>query len=75
MQNTSLAATAVPAAGLGAKLTTNEMAAQLRIVGQSVRASLCRNGHYLGMRPVKLPNGKLLWDANEVARLVSGEVQ
>ena len=57
-----------------AKLSTEELASVLRIVPQTVRAGLCRNGHYLGMRPVKLPNGKLLWDAAEVERLVSGEV-
>lgn len=57
-----------------AKITTEEMAGQLRIVPQTARAGLCRNGHYLGMRPVKLPNGKLLWDAAAVERLTSGEV-
>ena len=56
------------------KLSTEELASVLRIVPQTVRAGLCRNGHYLGIRPVKLPNGKLLWDAAEVERLVSGEV-
>ena len=57
-----------------AKLSTEELAAVLRIAPQTPRAGLCRNGHYLGMRPVKLPNGKLLWDAAEVERLISGEV-
>ena len=56
------------------KITTEEMAAQLRIVPQTARAGLCRNGHYLGLRPVKLPNGKLLWNAADVARLLSGGV-
>lgn len=73
MQVTTSAAAPAPATAPGVKLTTNEMAIHLRTLGQSVRSSLFRNGHYLGMRPVKLPNGKLLWDANEVARLVSGE--
>ncbi|MBL0354374.1 MAG: DNA-binding protein [Dechloromonas sp.] len=41
---------------------------------QTLRASLCRNGHYMGLRPVKLPNGRLLWDAAEVERLTAGEV-
>lgn len=58
----------------GAKITTEELAASMRIVSQTARASLCRHGHYLGMRPVKLPNGKLLWDAAEVQRLLAGEV-
>ena len=64
---------AAPSTRPAAKLTTEEMAGLLRIVPQTPRAGLCRNGHYLGMRPVKLPNGKLLWDAAEVAALL-GEV-
>lgn len=56
------------------RISTEEMAAMLRIVPQTPRAALCRQGHYLGMRPVKLPNGRLLWDATEVERLTAGEV-
>lgn len=63
-----------PSARPAAKITTEEMAGLLRIFPQTARAGLCRNGHYLGMRPVKLPNGKLLWDAAAVERLTSGEV-
>lgn len=54
------------------KITTEEMAEQLRMRPQSIRAGLCRKGEYLGLRPVKLPNGKLLWDAAAVNRLISG---
>lgn len=57
----------------GAKITTEEAAATLRVASQTPRASLCRLGHWMGMRPVKLPNGRLLWDAAEVERLASGE--
>lgn len=69
MQNT----TAAPSARPSAKLSTEELASALRIAPQTARAGLCRNGHYLGLTPVKLPNGKLLWDAAEVARLTGGE--
>lgn len=65
--------TAAPSARPAAKITTEEMAAQLRIVPQTARAGLCRNGHYLGLKPIKLPNGKLLWDAAAVERLTAGE--
>ena len=58
----------------GAKLSTEEAAAKLCAASQTPRASLCRLGHWMGMRPVKLPNGRLLWDAAEVERLASGEV-
>ncbi len=63
-----------PTASTGAKLSTEEAAAKLRAAPQPPRASLCRLGHWMGMRPVKLPNGRLLWDAAEVERLASGEV-
>lgn len=66
--------TTAPTARTGAKLSTEEAAARFRAAPQTPRASLCRLGHWMGMRPVKLPNGRLLWDAAEVERLASGEV-
>ncbi len=62
-----------PTARQGAKLSTEATAARFWVEPQTLRASLCRNGHYLGLRPVKLPNGRLLWDAAEVERLTAGE--
>lgn len=55
------------------RLTTEEFADALRLKAQSIRAALCRQGHYAGVRPSKLPNGRLLWPADAVARLISGE--
>lgn len=57
-----------------AKSTTKELAERLRTEPQTVRAGYCRNGHYLGLKPVKLPNGKLLWETSSIDRLLSGEV-
>lgn len=57
-----------------AQLSTEELAAKLRNRPQTIRAGLCRNGHYLGLRPVKLPNGRLLWNAADVAALLEGGV-
>ena len=59
-----------------ARLETAEFAAALRSAGhrvqpQSIRRYLCEKGHYLGERPVKLPNGRLLWDASAVERLTT----
>ncbi len=56
------------------KLDTLEAAERLRIKPQTIRRSLCLSGHYLGLRPTKLANGRLLWDAAEVEALTSGEV-
>lgn len=68
-QNTTTAPSARPAA----KLTTEELSVLFRNRPQSVRASLCNKGHFCGLRPVKLPNGKLLWDSAEVASVLAGE--
>lgn len=56
------------------KISTEELAARLLVKEQTIRAGLCRAGHYLGLRPVKLANRRLLWDAAEVEALTSGEV-
>jgi hypothetical protein len=54
------------------QLTTEALAAALGIKPQTLRANLCRAGHYYGLRPVKLPNRMLLWPADAVERLTTG---
>lgn len=53
-------------------LNTEEFACLMRVKAQTVRASLCRRGHYCGIRPKKLPNRLLLWPVSEVERLLEG---
>lgn len=55
-------------------LTTEQAAAALHIRPQTLRAALCRDGHYYGIRPLKSPNRFLLWPADEVARLTMPRV-
>jgi hypothetical protein len=52
--------------------TTEALAAGLGIKPQTLRAALCRDGHYYGIRPAKLPNGRLLWPADAIERLTAG---
>lgn len=52
-------------------ISTEELAALLRLKPQSLRAALCRDGHYFGLRPRKMPNGRLLWPADAAERLTS----
>lgn len=59
---------------LGDALSTIAAANELGQKAQSARASYCRHGNWLGMVPVKLPNGRLLWSAGDVTRLLAGEV-
>lgn len=39
-------------------ISTEELAAALRIQPQTIRAGLCRNKgkHYMSLKPIKLPN-------------------
>lgn len=53
--------------------TTEESANKVRVKSSTLRHALCLKGHYLGIRPVKLPNGRLLWPADEIDRLLSDE--
>lgn len=40
----------------------------------SVRHSYCTRGHYLGLKPVKLPNRLLRWNLTEARRVLGLEV-
>lgn len=53
-------------------LTTDQLAAQLQIKPQTLRAALCRDGAYFGVRPFKMPNRRLLWPMDTAARLMEG---
>lgn len=53
--------------------TTDEAAAILRVKPHTLRVGLCTRGEYLGLRPAKLPNRRLLWPADPVDALARGE--
>jgi hypothetical protein len=42
-------------------ITTEELAGHVGIKAASIRSRLCKFGHYFGLRPQKLINGRLLW--------------
>lgn len=56
------------------RYTTIEAAAVTRYKPQSLRRDLCLHGSFKGIRPTKLPGGRLLWDADAIDRLVTGGV-
>ncbi len=56
-------------------LTTEQFAELVHVKPETVRSGLCRMGNYLGIRPVKLPNRRLVWPANDVVRVLHGEEQ
>jgi hypothetical protein len=53
-------------------LTTEQLATQLGGRPSSIRTRLCKTGSYYGIKPCKLPNGRLLWPIKEVQQLIEG---
>lgn len=37
----------------------------------SIRTAVWRHGHFNGIQPIKLPNGRLLWPADQIDKLIS----
>ena len=54
-------------------INTRELAHLLRVQEQTIRNAYCRNGHYLNLRPIKLPNRLLLWPAEQAQALAMGK--
>jgi len=51
-------------------LSTNDFAEQLGVRPDTVRRSICVNGHYLGIKSVKLPNGRHLFPGSKINKLL-----
>ena len=61
-----------PRADARALLSTEEVASLLGVKAQTLRAALCRDGTYYGIRPLKAKNRFLRWPADEVERMIAG---
>ncbi|MFV8598110.1 hypothetical protein [Ralstonia pseudosolanacearum] len=53
-------------------VSTEELAAILAIEPQSILKRHSKDGSYLGIRPTKLPNRRLLWPVADVKKLLGG---
>lgn len=54
------------------RYSTPELARLARVQSSTINTALYRKGNFLGLTPaVKLPNGRLLWNADEADRLVT----
>jgi len=53
-------------------IQTAAFAQRLGYKPASIRTAVWRNGHFNGIKPIKLPNGRLLWPADSVERLTTG---
>ena len=52
------------------RLSTEELAALLILRPQSIRKRYSQTGAYFCLRPVKLPNGRLMWPADSLEQLM-----
>lgn len=55
------------------RLTTTDLSSALGLKPESIRSHYYRNGSYYGLQPLKAPNGRLLWPADSIERLVGKE--
>jgi len=55
-----------------ALLTTAEYAEHERTKPQTIRKNYCLHGHHHGIRPIKLPGGRLRWPLADIAAMLSG---
>lgn len=54
-------------------VSTAQLGQALGLQPDTIRRHHSLSGAFLGIVPVKLPNGRLLWPAEKVAELVKGE--
>ena len=51
-------------------LSTEELARAIAGRPSSIRVRLCTTGSFYGVKPAKLPSGRLLWPADTVEQLL-----
>lgn len=52
--------------------TTEQLAEVIHGRPSSIRTRLCKTGSYYGIKPNKLPNGRLLWPVDAIQNLIEG---
>lgn len=52
--------------------STEKWVAPLDYKKETAHSSYSKHGHFLGVVPIKLPNGRLMWPIAELERLLSG---
>ena len=54
------------------QIKTEELAALVGVKPRTILLAHSRNKNYLGIKPIKLPNGRLRWDEAAVLTLIRG---
>jgi hypothetical protein len=55
------------------KSTTEQLAELVHSKPNSIRTRLCKTGSYYGIKPTKLPSGRLLWANDAIQAFLNGE--
>lgn len=55
------------------KLSTEQLAELVHSKPNSIRTRLCKTGSYYGIKPTKLPSGRLLWPNDTIQAFLNGE--
>ncbi|MEW4336455.1 hypothetical protein [Chromobacterium vaccinii] len=58
---------------INSTMATHDFASILGQKSQSIRKAYALKGEVMGIRPIKLPNGKLRWPTEPIVRLLKGE--
>jgi len=53
--------------------TTEQFADVLHGKPSTIRTRLCKTGSFYGIKPIKLPSGRLLWPAGAVQAFLAGK--
>jgi hypothetical protein len=54
-------------------LTTREVAEMMRVTHGTVHKRVSAHGDFWGVQPIKGPNGRLLWTAEDIQALLNKE--
>jgi len=55
------------------KVSTRGLADIFHCQPDTIRRGLCVNGHYMGIKPIKLPNGRLIWPTAPAYKMLEGK--
>ncbi|MBH0026089.1 hypothetical protein I6F53_03740 [Pseudoalteromonas sp. SWN29] len=55
------------------RITTEQLGYAVHTKPNSIRTRLCKTGSFYGIKPIKLPSGRLLWPAEAVQALLTGK--
>ena len=50
--------------------STEEFGKLVKSRPETIRRGFCVDGHYMGVRPIKLPNRRLIWPSEPVEKLL-----